>query len=391
MKIVKLLCSVLFLFFAFGCKKLSSSGGSSGTGNGGGGGVVIPPTPIVDPSILRGAWVTTTASTALNSKADIKTTVANFKAAGLSHIFVVVYNNARTVYPSTIMQNLIGKSIKEGFEGRDPLQEMIDEAHGAGLKVYAWFEYGFSSSYSANGGAILQAKPTWASKDQNGNLVVKNGFDWLNAFHPEVQDFLMSLIKEVITKYDVDGIQGDDRLPAMPSEGGYDAYTVGVYQTENAGATPPTNTKDPLWLQWRAKKLNSFMKRIYTEVKAAKPNMKIIMSPSIYPFSLNEYLQDWPTWVDSSWVDGIIPQVYRYDIAAYKTTMQAQKQYFKSKLNLYTPGILLKSGTYLPTDAFLTDMVQANRNEGLKGEVFFFYEGVKDKLTYFTNQYPQIK
>lgn len=388
MKAFKLILAVLILCTTLSCKKSSSTSPPPPTGGGGGGNNNPPP---VDPSIIRGAWVTTTASTALNSAADIKTTVANFKAAGLSHIFIVVYNNARTVYPSTVMQNLIGKNIKEGFEGRDPLKEMIDEAHANNMKVHAWFEYGFSSSYSANGGLIVQAKPHWAGKNQAGNLLVKNGFDWLNALHPEVQDFLMSLIMEVVTKYNVDGIQGDDRLPAMPSEGGYDDYTVNLYQAEHAGANPPTNTKDPAWLQWRAQKLNKFMKRIFTEVKAAKPAVKIIMSPSVYPFALNEYLQDWPTWVDSSWVDGIIPQVYRYDIAAYRATLQSQKTYFKSRTNLYTPGVLLKSGTYLPSDQFLTDMIQANRTEGYKGEVFFFYEGVKDKLNYFINQYPQIK
>jgi len=376
-----LLCSFLFVA-SLNCKKSNSSTG--------GGGNPITPTP-TDPNAIRGAWVTTTASTALNSRTDIKNTVAYFKAAGLNHIFVVVYNNARTVYPSTVMQNLIGKTIKEGFEGRDPLQEMIEEAHAANMKVHAWFEYGFSSSYSANGGSILAAKPNWASKNNSGTLVVKNGFDWLNAFHPEVQSFLMDLVKEVATKYNVDGIQGDDRLPAMPSEGGYDDFTVNLYKAENGGANPPTNFKDAAWIQWRAKKLNAFMKRMYTEVKAIKPNIKMIMSPSVYPFSLNEYLQDWPTWVDSSWVDGIIPQIYRYDINAYKATLQQQKPLFKNRVDLFTPGVLLKSGTYLPSDQFLTEMIQANRAEGLKGEVFFFYEGVKDKINFFNMQYPYIR
>lgn len=381
MKSLQLVACFLGLSLVLSCKKSNSTSG---------GGTTLPPVSL-DPNVIRGAWVTTTASTALNSKADIKTTVATFKAAGMSHIFMVVYNNARTVYPSTVMQAINGKLIKEGFEGRDPLQEMIDEAHAANMKVYAWFEYGFASSFSANGGSIIQAKPTWASKNVNGNLVVKNGFDWLNAFHPEVQDFLMSLLKEVATKYNVDGIQGDDRLPAMPSEGGYDAYTVNLYKAENGGAAPPTNSKDAAWVQWRAKKLNGFMKRIYTEIKAAKPAMKIIMAPSIYPFSLTEYLQDWPTWVDSSWVDGVIPQIYRYDIAAYKTTLQAQKPYFKTKMDLFTPGVLLKSGSTLQSDQFVTEMVQANRAEGLKGEVFFFYEGVKDKINFFATQYSFIK
>jgi uncharacterized lipoprotein YddW (UPF0748 family) len=381
MRLLQKITLPLLILAIIGCSKKTSSPGPT-----------PPPTPPpVDPNVIRGAWVTTTASTALNSLAEIKQTVATFKAAGLNQIFVVVYNNARTVYPSTVMQNLIGKQIKEGFEGRDPLQEMITEAHAAGMKVHAWFEYGFASSFSANGGAIVAARPTWAGRDINGALLVKNGFDWLNAFHPEVQDFVMSLLKEVATKYDVDGIQGDDRLPAMPSTGGYDTYTVNLYKAENGGANPPTDPKEAGWLQWRAKKLNLFMKRMYTELKAIKPAVKIVMSPSIYPFSLNEYLQDWPTWVDSSWVDGVIPQVYRYDIAAYKTTMQQQKPYFKTKLNLYTPGVLLKVGTYTPTDQFLTEMIQANRAEGLKGEVFFFYEGVKEKINFFATQYLFIK
>ena len=381
MRLLQKITLPLLILAIVGCSKKTSSPGPT-----------PPPTPPpVDPNVIRGAWVTTTASTALNSLAEIKQTVATFKAAGLNQIFVVVYNNARTVYPSTVMQNLIGKQIKEGFEGRDPLQEMITEAHAAGMKVHAWFEYGFASSFSANGGAIVAARPTWAGRDINGALLVKNGFDWLNAFHPEVQDFVMSLLKEVATKYDVDGIQGDDRLPAMPSTGGYDTYTVNLYKAENGGANPPTDPKEAGWLQWRAKKLNLFMKRMYTELKAIKPAVKIVMSPSIYPFSLNEYLQDWPTWVDSSWVDGVIPQVYRYDIAAYKTTLQQQKPYFKTKLNLYTPGVLLKVGTYTPTDQFLTEMIQANRAEGLKGEVFFFYEGVKEKINFFATQYLFIK
>ena len=39
---------------------------------------------------------------------------------------------------------------------------------------------------------------------------------WWNALHPGPQKFLLELIEEVVTRYDIDGIQGDDRLPAMP-------------------------------------------------------------------------------------------------------------------------------------------------------------------------------
>jgi uncharacterized lipoprotein YddW (UPF0748 family) len=377
--------NVLVITVALAAAACSKKGSNTG-----GGGVVVNPTPVWDPNALRGAWVTTAASTALDSRDNIKQCVQTCKAAGINNIFMVVYNNGRTIYPSTVMTNLIGKPILERFAGRDPLQEMIDEARTVGIKVHAWFEYGFSSSYSANGGDIVAAKPNWAAKTSSGALVVKNGFDWLNAFHPEVQDYLISLFKEVATKYNIDGVQGDDRLPANPSTAGYDAYTTALYQSENAGALPPANNLDAGWINWRAKKLNGFLKRLRTEVKSVKSSLFFSMSPSPYPFSLNEYLQDWPTWVDSSWVDAVMPQCYRYDNAAYTATLAQQKTYYRNASVPFYPGVLVKSGATIQSDVFMTQMIQQNRLAGFKGECFFFYEGIKDKSPWFQGQYPFI-
>jgi uncharacterized lipoprotein YddW (UPF0748 family) len=365
------------------CKKKTS---------GGGGGTPTPtPTPAWDVNAIRGAWITTTASTALDSRDNIRQMVANCKAAGINHLFVVVYNNARTTYPSSVMNNLIGKPILERFAGRDPLQECVEEGHAAGLKVHAWFEYGFSSSYSASGGAIVNAKPNWAARDLAGNLVVKNGFDWLNGLHPEVQQFLIDLFKEVVSNYAIDGVQGDDRLPAMPSTGGYDTYTVNLYKNENGGNTPSTTATDANWLRWRADKLNLFVKRLRSEVKTIKPTVLFTISPSPYPFGYTEYLQDWPTWVDSSWVDAVLPQCYRYDINAYTAVLQQQKSYYRNPSVPLYPGVLIKSGTYTASTGFLSQMIQANRNNGFKGESFFFYEGIKEVPSWFSGQYPFIK
>ena len=375
--------------FASACKK--SNGGGGGGGNGGGSGGGGSTTPVWDPNALRGAWITTTASTALDSRNNIQQMVTSCKAAGINHLFVVVYNNARTMYPSTVMNNLIGKPILERFAGRDPLQECIEEGHAQGLKVHAWFEYGFSSSYSASGGPIVAAKPHWAARDFNGSIVVKNGFDWLNPIHPEVQQFMIDLFKEVVTNYSVDGVQGDDRLPAMPTSGSYDSYTTTLYAAENNGAYPPASATDATWLNWRAKKLNAFLKRLRTEIKAIKSNVQLTVSPSPYPWGLNEYLQDWPTWVDSSYVDAILPQCYRYDISAYDATLTQQKSYHRNPNVPLYPGVLLKSGTYVAPAGFLTQMIQSNRNKGFKGESFFFYEGIPPSAAWFSAQYPFIK
>lgn len=327
---------------------------------------------------VRGVWLTNVDSKVLDSQENIVKAVELCSDLGINTICAVVWNKGMTLYPSKELKKLIGIEIDPRFEGRDPLKELIDEAHKKNIKVIAWFEFGFASSFKENGGRLLEVRPGWAGKDTSGNLVTKNGFEWMNAFHPEVQSFLLSLIMEVVKNYEVDGIQGDDRLPAMPSEGGYDDYTVKLYK-DWKGEAPPRDHKDSAWVQWRADLLTDYMKRIYNSVKAEDPNCLVSMAPSIYPWSKEEYLQDWPKWLENNYVDFISPQVYRYDIEKYRTALSeiVDEQVTKENLEKIYPGVLLKVGKYQPDIKFLMEMIRANREKGFMGEIFFFYEGVK--------------
>ena len=338
---------------------------------------------------IKGVWLTNVASQAMDSRENLREAVQRCAESGINNIYVVTWNRARTLYPSEVMQREFGVPIMERFAGRDPLQELIEEAHRKHIKVHAWFEFGFSASYQEDGGEILRRKPHWRAIDREGNLVKKNGFEWMNAFHPEVQDFVLSLVMEVVRKYDVDGIQGDDRLPACPSTAGYDPYTVALYQEAHQGRQPPADYKDPDWLTWRSDILNGFMERIHREVKAAKPAMLVTMAPSIYPWSKEEYLQDWPTWVKNGWVDYIFPQVYRYTLEDYVKALDANLAYMPpARRNTFFPGVLLKVDDYTPSAQMLSAMVAANRKRGIRGEIFFFYEGLKLHGAFFKG-YPK--
>ncbi|TDO97011.1 glycoside hydrolase family 10 protein [Flavobacterium sp. 245] len=353
-----------------------------------------PVQPITKPTIgkgIKGVWVTNVASPALSSVANIKETVRICKLSGITDIFTVVWNKGRTLYPSAVMNTEFGKPIMEGYEGRDPLLEMITEAHKEGIKVHAWFEYGFAASNSKQGGDIIAKYPSWAAKDKNGALLTSsNGFEWMNGINPEVQNFMKSLILEVVKKYDVDGIQGDDRLPAMPIGGGYDDYTAKLYKTEK-GTAPPVNEKDAVWIDWRTNKLTDFLGDLYKAVKAVKPNVTVSMAPSVHPWAKENYLQDWPTWLDKKYCDYVIPQIYRYDLTAYTQTLKDQVRYVKNTADLSKlyAGVLIQSGTYNATNQFVEQMVNENRNNGVSGEVFFFFEGLKFNSEYFTKTYPK--
>lgn len=338
---------------------------------------------------VKGVWLTNVDSRALFSKQNIIDAVNTCKNTGINTIFVVMWNKAMTLYPSNVMKKMFGEPIDPCLAGRDPLEELIEEAHKNKIKVIAWFEFGFSSSYQLDGGRLLKLHPDWASKDNQGKLVQKNGFEWMNGFNPEVQNFMLSLIMEVVNGYDIDGIQGDDRLPAMPVESGYDKFTISLYKKEHNGANPPKDFRDTAWVNWRADKMTNFMGRIYSSVKGAKNNVIVSMSPSVFPWGRDEYLQDWPKWIEKGYVDMICPQLYRYDVKGYVELLDniVNNQLSKENIKKLYPGILLKLGDYDADKEYLTQLINENRKHGVQGEVYFFFEGVRKFPEFFKNIY----
>jgi uncharacterized lipoprotein YddW (UPF0748 family) len=328
---------------------------------------------------IRGVWLTTTDSKVFRSKERIAAAMDLLAETGFNVVFPVVWNKAVTMYPSPTMRQTFGVEIEAMSVGRDPLAEMITEARRVGLKVIPWFEYGFASSYKSNGGMLLQQKPDWAARDCNGNLLQKNGFEWMNAFHPQVQELMLNLVLEVVRNYDVDGIQGDDRFPALPCEGGYDPLTIARYH-QQFGCRPPSNSKDKQWLQWRADILTDFLARLYGEVKRINPNLLVSMSPNIYDWGFREYLQDYPTWLKLGIVDLIHPQIYRRDFNSYKAIANqlVSCQFTGTTLSQLAPGILMKLGNYCISSEYLVQAIAYNRQLGISGEVFFFYEGLRE-------------
>ncbi|MCC5920144.1 MAG: family 10 glycosylhydrolase [Cyclobacteriaceae bacterium] len=341
---------------------------------------------------VRGVWLTNVDSDVLLSQNQIQEAVALCKELNINSIFAVTYNRAMTTYPSEVMENLTGVSINPIYGGRDPLRELIDAAHAEGIKVFAWFEYGFAA-FNGAAGPILTEKPEWAAIDRHGDIVVKNGFWWLNALLPEVQDFMTELVLEVVKNYpDIDGIQGDDRLPAMPSEGGYDEYTVNRYMEEHEGQEPPQDRTNPEWLQWRADILNVWGEDLYKQVKVENPNCLVAMSPSPLNFGFVEYLQDWPAWVQGGYCDLVSPQLYRRDnqgVGVYRSLLNEQINRMGSQhLDIFFPGILSFLGGYVPSEEFLAQMIQANRAAGANGEIHFFYNVLLDRRETFKVLYP---
>ncbi|HRK31606.1 MAG TPA: family 10 glycosylhydrolase [Tepidisphaeraceae bacterium] len=280
---------------------------------------LMQPASAAEPE-LRGTWVTTTANHAISSPENTALSMKQLREIGLNTVYVEVWKNGYTEFPSPTLKAVTGVDMKinpspdKPALQRDLLQETLIEAHRNSLVYIAWFEYGFMAAVKGTSNE-LAARQDWLSRDKNGDVIAKNGFIWLNPLHPDAQDLLIGIVKDAIVKYDIDGIQLDDRIVWPYIDMGYDDFTRNMYKQET-GRDAPDDPREPKWVEWRMQKVEAFSKRFVREMReAGGPDLIISLSPGPHPWAMENYLIDWPSW--SRWTDNptwdeYIPQVYRF-------------------------------------------------------------------------------
>lgn len=340
------------------------------------------------PIELRGV-VIRTGDGVLASRQGIKEAMQFLEDNNFNVVFPVVWADGMTLYKSATLKSTFGIERDPLYADRDPLAEILVEAHTRNIAVIPCFEGGFAVG-DANS-RIARAKPQWLARDREGKIVVKDGNVWLNAMHPEVQEFFLSLVAELVKNYNVDGVQGSGRFPAQPIEGGYDSVTQAIYADVHAGNTPPLDLHDNHWKYWRAVQLSAFTQKLYWRVKALKSNALVCWAPHPYPQGLEEYLQDWRAWISEDpngmfYGDIVNPRIFRYDSEGYKRMLDLQHRdllKIQQKNRYMFPTIMVNEGTYLVSEEYVREAVRYNRYCGYNGEVFSSYAGLRkdgDKL-----------
>lgn len=334
---------------------------------------------------LRGVWITNLDSEVLFSKENLVEGIQRLKAMNINTLYPVVWHMGYTPYPSDVAERQLGKrrqlwsgenpSFEAAQGDRDMLQELIDLAHAEGMTVIPWFEFGFMAPAVY---PIRNQHPEWFTRRKDGTQEIVMGeevFTWMNPFHPQTRRLLLLLMNEVLTKYDVEGIQVDDHL-GLPVDMGYDPFTAELYQQEHNGELPPDDENDPEWMRWRADKISDFMREVRLLVDRRKPGSLLSVSPNPYPFSYAKYLQDWPTWEAEGILDEVVVQVYREDLDRFVWELNKPAIIESSKQTPTSVGLL--SGLRgRPTDvALLTEQLEAARDRGYAGISYFFYESL---------------
>lgn len=149
----------------------------------------------------------------------------------------------------------------------------------------------------------------------------------------------------------------------MPSEGGFDSYTVSLFKKQ-LNHNPPENHKEESWIRWRTYQLSAFGKRVYKKVKSLNSEVQVSWAPSIYPWSEEEYFQSWSNWIKGGYADFIIPQFYRYKLEDYKKIIdQIENQLEpKEKQKVFADVLTALASGYRINDTFMVDMVNFKRS-----------------------------
>ena len=357
---------------------------------------IHPVPPITE---VRGTWLTTTANDAIANPLMTALTMQRLREIGINTVYVEAWKNGETQFPSTVHARTLGATVTCN-PPRDLMQETLVEAHRNGLIYIAWFEYGFMAAHQSSMNRLRTQKPAWLSRDIVGNEVAPNGFVWMNPLHPEARRFLLDLVLEAVDKYDLDGVQFDDRIVWPHISMGYDDYTRTIYAAEHAGRAPPADHRDPAWMRWRAEKVDEVAKWFVQEIRARRPSLVLSLSPAVYPWSWENYLLAWPTW--SAWAaadrlqsatfqsaasraitprwDEFVPQAYRFSYDAFANTWREQVEAVSARdddrRRDLIAGIRIKGDGKDSSWEQLRDSIMLAREMKNGGHVLWFSRGV---------------
>jgi uncharacterized lipoprotein YddW (UPF0748 family) len=315
---------------------------------------VDPPPPVRE---FRAAWIATVANIDWPSRKDLTTAeqkaelIALMDCAARLKLNAVIFQvrpACDALYPSRIepwSEYLTGAMGKAPEPYYDPLAFAIEEAHKRGLELHAWF----NPFRALHNSAKSPVTPTHISR-RHPELVRQYGrFLWLDPGESQAQDYSWSVVMDVVSRYDVDGVHFDDYFYPYKER---DAAGREVDFPDGAswarlGAHPKLGRED-----WRRENINQFIQRTYRSIKTAKPWVKFGVSPfGIWRpgnppqiDGLDAYgklYADSRRWLASGWIDYFAPQLY-WPIESPKQSFPLLLQWWarqNAKDRLLVPGL----------------------------------------------------
>ena len=194
----------------------------------------------------------------------------------------------------------------------DPLAFWVEEAHKRGIELHVWLNP--YRAHHPSGGDVTEHSIVSTRPE----LVVEleSGYYWMDPALQQTRDHSLAVVMDIVRRYDIDGVHFDDYFYPYPSYNDDkdfpDDASWSAYQ-ERGGKLSRGD--------WRRAAVDTFIERVYGEIKHAKAHVKFGLSPfGIWrPFNpqsirgLDQYdvlYADARRWLNEGWVDYYSPQLY---------------------------------------------------------------------------------
>ena len=348
-----------------------------------------PPAP---PREFRAAWLATVANLdwpsepglgAAQQKAELIALLDHAAQLKLNAVLMQVRPMADAAYASPLepwSEFLTGRMGRAPQPFYDPLAFAIQEAHRRGLELHAWFNPFRVSLPPAQARSpaaldhLSRAHPELVRR--YGNLL------WLDPGEPAAREHVLSVIQDVVRRYDVDGIAFDDYFYPYPEKDvdGRNIEFPDSASWRKYGATSGESRDD-----WRRANVNQFIQNAYRSIHALKPWVKFGISPfgiwrPGYPKQvqgLDTYTRlyaDSRLWLASGWVDYFSPQLY-WSIDQREQSFPVLLQWWSEQnvkhRHLWPSLDAVNVGTRWTPDEIARQIQVARRTSGVGGEIFY--------------------
>jgi uncharacterized lipoprotein YddW (UPF0748 family) len=238
------------------------------------------------------------------------------KQLGMNAIILQVRPSADAFYSSSLepwSRYLTGIPGKMPEPFYDPLLFWIEECHKRGMELHAWlnpYRVALNQKQPLAGNHIAFKHPEWIIRYGN-SLYFDPGL-------PRVREFVIKVVKDIVSRYDVDGIHFDDYFYPYPLKEDFPDTTSFNHYSRGFQSV----SKD----DWRRENVDIIIKMLNDTIKAIKPWVKF----GISPFGVWRNKADDPQgsdtragitnfdnlyaniikWQKNGWTDYIVPQVY---------------------------------------------------------------------------------
>ncbi len=341
---------------------------------------------------IRAMWLDRGSIVRAGSEQGLAKIFDRLAAAGINTVFFETVNAGFPIYPSQVAVQL-----NPLVRGWDPLASGVKLAHERGMELHAWvwtFAVGnkrhnpLINAPADYPGPVITAHPDWASYDNRGSLFPPGqGKPFLDPANRAARQYLLQLYEEIVSRYQVDGLQLDYIRYPFQDPGADRTYGYGIaarQQFQQLTGVDPTTIKASdrdLWQKWtdfRTSQIDSFVAEASQRLRQKRPNL--IMSVAVFPLSEHDRIQKlqqhWEVWANRGDIDLVVPMTYAKD--TYRFQRLAQPWITSTKLGsaLILPGIRLLN---LPTlEAF--DQIQLVRDLPVSGYSLFAVENLSDEL-----------